>query len=67
MLLYVYDRPLLDLASSESLAEEIARTFTSAIGLILAVPVTTAIAALIAGPAPSSDPGAAAAEALTRP
>jgi uncharacterized membrane protein len=50
MVLYVYDRPLLDLVSTEPLAEEVARTFTSAIGLILAVPVTTAIAALIAGP-----------------
>jgi uncharacterized membrane protein len=50
MLLYIYDRPILDLASTESLAEEVARTFTSAIGLVLAVPVTTAIAALIAGP-----------------
>jgi uncharacterized membrane protein len=50
MLLYVYDRNLLDLASTESLAEELARTLTSAIGLILAVPLTTAIAALIAGP-----------------
>ena len=50
MLLYVYDRPLLDLVSTESLAEEVVRTFTSAIGLILAVPVTTAIATLIAGP-----------------
>jgi len=50
MLLYVYDRPLLDLVSNESLAEEIVRTFTSAIGLILAVPITTAIAAVIAGP-----------------
>jgi uncharacterized membrane protein len=58
MLLYVYDRPILDLASSESLAEEVARTFTSAIGLILAVPVTTAIAALIAGP-PSPSPQSA--------
>jgi uncharacterized membrane protein len=55
MLLYVYDRPILDLASTESLAEEVARTFTSAIGLILAVPVTTAIATLIAGPRPVSD------------
>jgi uncharacterized membrane protein len=50
MLLFIYDRPLLDLVSSESLAEEIARTLTSAIGLILAVPITTAIAALIAAP-----------------
>jgi uncharacterized membrane protein len=63
MLLYVYDRSLLDLASTESLAEEVARTFTSAIGLILAVPVTTAIAALIAGPLHADDdeiPGSAA-------
>ena len=52
MLLYVYNRSMLDLVSTESLAEEVARTFTSAIGLILAVPVTTAIAALIAGPQP---------------
>jgi uncharacterized membrane protein len=58
MLLYVYHRPLLDLASTESLAEEVARTFTSAIGLILAVPVTTAIAALIAGPRRADDTGA---------
>jgi uncharacterized membrane protein len=58
MLLYVYDRPLLDLASTESLAEEVVRTFTSAIGLILAVPVTTAIAALIAGPSPTDDDSA---------
>jgi len=56
MLLYVYDRPLLDLVSTESLAEEVARTFTSAIGLILAVPVTTAIAAMIAGPLPAEAP-----------
>ena len=55
MLLYVYNRSLLDLASTESLAEEVARTFTSAIGLILAVPVTTAIAALIAGPVEDHD------------
>ena len=53
MLLYVYDRPPLDLVSSESLSEEIARTFTSAIGLILAVPLTTAIATFIAGPRPA--------------
>jgi uncharacterized membrane protein len=52
MLLYVYDPPLLDVASSEPLAEEVARIFTSAIGLILAVPLTTAIATLIAGPMP---------------
>jgi uncharacterized membrane protein len=56
MLLYVYNRPPLDLVSSEPLAEEIVRTFTSAIGLVLAVPITTAIAVLIAGPSQSSPP-----------
>jgi uncharacterized membrane protein len=50
MLLYVYDRSPLDLLSTESMAEEVARTFVSAIGLVLAVPITTAIAAWIAGP-----------------
>jgi uncharacterized membrane protein len=61
MLLYAYNRSALDLVSTESLAEEVARSFTSAIGLILAVPVTTAIAALIAGPQPVED------EPATRP
>jgi len=51
LLLALYDRPLLDLLSSESIAEEIVRTLASGIGLVLAVPVTTAIAALtVAGP-----------------
>jgi uncharacterized membrane protein len=47
MLLTIYNRPLLQLISSESLAEEIARTLVTSIGLILAVPVTTAIATLV--------------------
>ena len=51
LLLSLYDRPLLDLLSSESIAEEIVRTLASGIGLVLAVPVTTAIAAMtVAGP-----------------
>lgn len=45
LLLYLYDRPVLDLLSTEDLATEAARTLCSAIGLVLAVPVTTAIAA----------------------
>ncbi len=47
MLLAIYDRPLIQLISSESLAEEIARTIVTSIGLILAVPITTAIATLV--------------------
>src|SRR5690606_5866319 len=50
MLLRVYDRPLIDLISTEQLAEEIIRTLVTSIGLVLAVPVTTAIAAVIAAP-----------------
>jgi len=50
MLLQIYDRPLLDLVSNEQLAEEIVRTLASAIGLVLAVPVTTAVAAVLASP-----------------
>jgi uncharacterized membrane protein len=51
LLLSLYDRPFLDVLSMESIAEEIVRTLASGIGLVLAVPVTTAIAALtVAGP-----------------
>lgn len=51
MLLSLYDRPLLDTLYDESIAAEVMRTLASAIGLVLAVPATTAIAALtVTGP-----------------
>lgn len=51
MLLFLYERPVLELLQTESLAEEIVRTLASAVGLVLAVPATTAIAALtVSGP-----------------
>jgi uncharacterized membrane protein len=51
LLLSLYDRPVLDLLSTEAIAEEIVRTLASGIGLVLAVPVTTAIAAFtVTGP-----------------
>lgn len=51
LLLSLYDRPFLELLSSETLAEEVVRTLASAIGLVLAVPITTAVAvATVAGP-----------------
>jgi uncharacterized membrane protein len=50
LLLYVYDRPLVDLLSTESIAEEVLRTLASAIGLVLAVPATTAIAVACVSP-----------------
>lgn len=66
LLLFLYDRPVLDMLQTESLSEEIVRTLCSAIGLVLAVPVTTVVAALTVGaaradahpspPAPPSTP-----------
>jgi len=46
LVLFLYDRPVLDLLGTEDIAAEVVRTLASAIGLVLAVPVTTAIAAL---------------------
>ncbi len=49
-LVSLFDRPLMDLLLDEGIAEEIVRTFASGIGLILAVPITTVVAVLAAGP-----------------
>jgi uncharacterized membrane protein len=46
LLLYFYERPILSLISTEEIAEELVRTLSSGIGLVLAVPITTAIATL---------------------
>lgn len=57
LLLSLYDRPVLELLSTESIAK-VVRTLASGIGLVLAVPITTAIAALtVVGPraAPARD------------
>lgn len=65
MLLQVYGRPLIDLISTEQLAEEIVFTLTTSIGLVLAVPITTGIAALVVGaarPRPAGDEPAGGAE-----
>jgi uncharacterized membrane protein len=51
LVLYLYDRPVLDLLGTEDIAIEVVRTLASAIGLVLAVPVTTAIAAITVAPA----------------
>jgi len=47
LLLEIYPRPLADIVTSGALAEEVVRTLVGAIGLILAVPVTTAIGVAI--------------------
>ncbi|MDQ6642510.1 MAG: YibE/F family protein, partial [Actinomycetota bacterium] len=49
LLLYFYQRPVLSLVSTEDISEEIVRTLASGIGLVLAVPITTAMAALTVG------------------
>jgi uncharacterized membrane protein len=46
LVLFLYQRPLLDLLGTEEIAAEIVRTLASSIGLVLAVPITTAIATL---------------------
>ena len=51
LMLFLYDQPLLDLLGQEDIAAELVRTLASAIGLVLAVPVTTAIAVLTVAPA----------------
>lgn len=51
MLLSLYDRSLLDVLSDDLISEEVVRTLASGIGLVLAVPITTGIAALtVSGP-----------------
>lgn len=50
LLITAYSRPLGEMASTEELGQEIVRTLVGAIGLVLAVPVTTAIAVALAPP-----------------
>ena len=50
-----YDRPLTDLVGTDEIATEVVRSLTSSIGLVLAVPLTTVIAALTV-PGPRADP-----------
>ena len=50
LLITAYDRSLVEMATNEELGSEIVRTLVGAIGLVLAVPATTAIAALLAEP-----------------
>lgn len=49
MLIAVYDSPLSTALSSSELAGEVVRTLVGSIGLVLAVPLTTGIGALIVG------------------
>ena len=55
LILQLYNLPVLDLLATEDIAEEIVRTLATSTGLVLAVPLTTAIAALTV---PSARPDA---------
>lgn len=56
ILLYLYDRPFLSLLTREDIAIEIVRTLCGSIGLVLAVPITTWVAALLVAPARTPHP-----------
>nr|WP_081710049.1 YibE/F family protein [Arthrobacter sp. 35W] len=47
ILVSLYDRPLLDALTSVELAEEVVRILVGSIGLVLAIPVTTAVAVAV--------------------
>jgi uncharacterized membrane protein len=51
LLLFLYQRPTSQLLMTEDLSTEVITTLATAIGLVLSVPITTAIAALTVGPA----------------
>lgn len=51
LLITAYQRGLGEMATTEELAQEIVRTLVGAIGLVLAVPITTAVAVVLAPPA----------------
>ncbi|GIH23628.1 hypothetical protein Aph01nite_19380 [Acrocarpospora phusangensis] len=47
LLIDTYGRPLLDVIGTEAVAEEVVRTLVGSIGLVLAIPLTTAIAVAV--------------------
>jgi YibE/F-like protein len=64
LLIAVYNRPLLQVLQTEQFAGEVIRTLVGSIGLVLAVPLTTAVGVAVVRasdrgrrPAPAGDPG----------
>lgn len=55
LLAAVYSRPYTQLLNTDAVAEDVVRTLAAAIGLVLAVPVTTAIAVAVVGGATSTN------------
>lgn len=58
LILQLYGLPFSDLLTTEEITEEVVRTLASSIGLVLAVPLTTGIAALVV-PAAIAEPAQA--------
>ena len=56
LLIAVYDRPLLQVLQTEQFAGEVIRTLVGSIGLVLAVPLTTAIGAAVVRVSGSATP-----------
>ncbi len=56
LVLRLYELPLLELLSTEEITAEVVRTLVTSIGLVLAVPVTTAIAVALTPRVPESAP-----------
>ena len=56
LVLRLYELPLLELLSTEEITAEVVRTLVTSIGLVLAVPVTTAIAVVLTPRVPESAP-----------
>jgi uncharacterized membrane protein len=69
LLVSLYERPLIDTLTSGELAEEIVRTLVGSVGLVLAIPMTTAVAVLVVKAVGSRNlvrvaPGTAGAQAI---
>jgi uncharacterized membrane protein len=63
LLFEIYQRPAWTVLTGEEVGTEVIRTLVGAIALVLAVPVTTAVGALLAAAASSAVPSAPAADA----
>ncbi len=56
LLISLYSQPLAFTLSSNDMAEELVRTLASAIGLVLAVPITTGLAVMVVPRAEAATP-----------
>jgi uncharacterized membrane protein len=57
VLVNLYDHTVTDILTFEEVAEELVRTLVASIGLVLAIPLTTAIGAALAAPPEPAVPG----------